>query len=172
MVFGSGVLFSCSSSFASLLQPRTVTPLLQIKLAIRTAILILGVLAISGRPANAQCPAVGADTTCGTVITITNSGASVSSTGQGPYDGSHDILVGVINNSSQPIFALGLTSGLAIFGFDGDISTLLKGDVITLLPQPGPNRGIGNTQYYNTPREFRCREFRLLQNQLYALIYP
>ena len=38
----------------------------------------------------AQCPAVGHDSTCGTLITVTDSGASVSFTGQGPYDGVDD----------------------------------------------------------------------------------
>lgn len=83
-------------------------------------ILILGLLAISGSLANAQCPAVGADTGCGPVITVTNTGATVSFTGQGPYDGFDDTLVGVVNNSSLPINSLGLSSGLNIFAFDGD----------------------------------------------------
>jgi hypothetical protein len=49
--------------------------------------------------------------------------ASISFTGQGPYDQIEDTLVGVINNSNLPIASLVLTSGaggLTIFGFDGD----------------------------------------------------
>jgi len=86
------------------------------------AILLLSVLVASERPANAQglCPAVGSDTNCGVVITVTGTGASVSFTGQPPYDGIEDQLVGVINNSSLPIRSLGLTSTLALFTFDGD----------------------------------------------------
>ncbi|MGH9823969.1 MAG: hypothetical protein ACREDR_12040 [Blastocatellia bacterium] len=82
--------------------------------------LILGLLAISGKPAHAQCPAVGQSTTCGVVITITNTGASVSFSGQPPYDGNDDQLIGVINNSNLPIHSLELASSLPIFGFDGD----------------------------------------------------
>lgn len=67
--------------------------------------------------ANAQtvCPAVGQDTTCGTIITVIDTGATISNTGQGPYDGIEDTLVGVVNNSSMPISALGL-SGPGVYG--------------------------------------------------------
>jgi len=84
------------------------------------AILILATLAIAEGPANAQCPTVGADTGCGVVITITNTGATVSHTGQGPYDQIEDTLVGVINNSNQPISVMQLRSALPIFALDGD----------------------------------------------------
>lgn len=60
------------------------------------------VLLVSPTLATSQCPAFGADTTCGWAITITDKGATVTQTGQGPYDGSDDTLVGVINNSSLP----------------------------------------------------------------------
>lgn len=91
----------------------------------RSALFALFIIAVSCRLANAQCPAFGADTTCGVVITITNTSsgtlqASVTLTGQGPYDSIEDTLVGVINNSNTPITALGLQSSLDIFGFDGD----------------------------------------------------
>ena len=70
--------------------------------------------------AHAQCPALGRDTTCGAVVTVTKNGATVATTGQGPYDGSDDTLVGVNNNSGKLVRALGLSSTLPIFGFDGD----------------------------------------------------
>lgn len=72
--------------------------------------------------ANAQgvCPAVGQDTNCGTIITITDRGATVSNTGQPPYDGVEDTLVGVVNNSRVPISTIGLSSAAPIFSFDGD----------------------------------------------------
>jgi len=76
-------------------------------------------LALAG-VSHAQCIAVGNDTGCGTIITITNNGTTIKQTGQGPYDGSDDTMVGVVNLSNQPIFAIGLKSGLDIFGFDGD----------------------------------------------------
>ena len=84
------------------------------------ALFIAFLLALSGRLAQAQCPAVNDDTTCGTIITITNTGSSVAFTGQGPYDGNDDTLVGVVNNSKIPVTSIGLTSASDIFGFDGD----------------------------------------------------
>jgi hypothetical protein len=76
---------------------------------------------LSSRTAGAQCPAFGADTTCGTIITInTGSGAVITQTGQGPYDGFDDTMVGVVNNSNVPITSLIISSSLGIFGFDGD----------------------------------------------------
>ena len=85
------------------------------------AFFILCIVTILSSLANGQCPAFGADTTCGTVITITDAGAFVSFTGQGPYDGSDDTLLGVVNNSSKlSITSLELTSPFNIFGFDFD----------------------------------------------------
>src|SRR5947207_11314105 len=80
-------------------------------------LMVSGCLAAKGL---AQCPAVGHATTCGAIITISDTGATVSLTGQGPYDGSDDTLVGVVNNSNLPVTAVGIQSGLAIFEFDGD----------------------------------------------------
>jgi hypothetical protein len=73
------------------------------------------------------CPAIGKDTACGITITISDTGAITAATGQGPYDGIDDTLVGVINNSKLPIFALGLNSTKNIFGFDGDGLTSFGG---------------------------------------------
>jgi hypothetical protein len=80
-------------------------------------------LTISAGITHAQCPPVGADTTCATIITVTNTGGTVTYTGQGPYDLIDDTLVGVVNNSTLPISSMVLTSGAGgpdIFGFDGD----------------------------------------------------
>ena len=66
------------------------------------------------------CPAVGADTDCGIIITITNTGSTITFTGQGPYDTIEDTLVGVVNNSDIPIRSIGIKSALQIFGFDAD----------------------------------------------------
>src|SRR5215470_17060988 len=104
--------------------------------------LVLGALLISARPASAAvCPPVGADSDCGTLITITNTGATASNTGQGPYDGFDDTLVGVVNNSNQSIRALGLASGSNIFGFDGDGLTTfgLPGNAFDSSGYGGPN---------------------------------
>jgi hypothetical protein len=92
-------------------------------MALRTLLLLpLFLLATSGGSASARgvCPAVGKDTDCGIIITVTDTGTSLSVTGQPPYDDIEDTLVGVVNNSSQPIRSLGLNATLAIFSFDGD----------------------------------------------------
>ncbi len=68
-----------------------------------------------------QCPAIGADTSCGLLIQVTDSGSVVyGDSTQGPYDGVEDTLIGVVNDSSKPIGALALTSSTDLFGFDGD----------------------------------------------------
>ena len=115
---------SCPSSTF----PKTVR--LQLQTPRRLAILLLAVVVISEGVANAQCPAVGADTNCGVVLTILDIGrgrgtcsatncVSISNN-QGPFDQIEDTLVGVVNNSKIPIASLKLTSGNDIFGFDGD----------------------------------------------------
>lgn len=72
-----------------------------------------------------ECPSVGANTGCAILITIGSSGTPVvaQDTSQGPYDGSDDTLVGVLNNSSSTVFSLPLSSSTSsppIFGFEGD----------------------------------------------------
>lgn len=77
--------------------------------------------AVEQRVQGPVCPALGADTDCGTVITITPTGAKIVNTpGQGPYDQIEDSLVGVVNNSNQPIAVMQVRSALPIFAFDGD----------------------------------------------------
>lgn len=70
-------------------------------------------------------PAIGVDSGAnqgpGILITIDAMGvASVSSTGNPPYDNIEDTYVGVINNYSGPISTIHLKSSTTIFGFDGD----------------------------------------------------
>lgn len=99
-------------------------------------------IAISAGSANAEiCPAVGADTDCGIVITITDNGSSIIFTGQGPYDGIDDTLVGIINNSSRPIGSLGLSSLFSIFDFDGDgiVTYGIPGNTLDNTTYGGPN---------------------------------
>jgi hypothetical protein len=96
----------------------------------KTATVLFSLATTSACLANAQCPAVGADSNCGVVLAIQDIGTGKGtcsatncisiSNNQGPYDGSDDTLVGVVNNSSIPIASLALTSGNPIFGFDGD----------------------------------------------------
>jgi hypothetical protein len=113
------------------------------RVRVLSAILILGGLGISGPFANAQgvCPPVGQDNNCATIITITDTGASISTTGQGPFDGIEDTLIGVVNNSSQPVRALGLKSALPIFAFDGDglVAFGVPGNALDGSGYGGPN---------------------------------
>ena len=68
-----------------------------------------------------QCPPVGVDGSCGVLISVTGSGATViDDPSQPPYDTVEDTLVGVQNSSSRPLSILTLRSQNAIFGFDGD----------------------------------------------------
>jgi hypothetical protein len=69
-----------------------------------------------------QCPAIGADTSCGILI-VFNADGSITTYGdptQGPYDGIDDTLLGVQNNSATTQTGVDLTSPLDIFDFDGD----------------------------------------------------
>jgi len=67
------------------------------------------------------CPNVGLDTNCGIIINLPASGpATVTATGQGPYDGVEDTLVGVTNNTTSTITSIFLKAKTDIGGFDGD----------------------------------------------------
>jgi hypothetical protein len=48
--------------------------------------------------ASAQCPALGNDAGCDAVIKVRQTGATEEQTGTGPYDGSDDTLIGLVNN--------------------------------------------------------------------------
>ncbi len=68
-----------------------------------------------------ECPAIGEDNSCGVLVDVTATGTTVlNDSSQGPYDGTDDTLVGVLNQSNKPISALSLASNADIFGFDGD----------------------------------------------------
>jgi hypothetical protein len=88
-------------------------------------LVILAVTASAATPPFTQCPAIGADTSCGILITI-NANGSVSvdqDATQPPYDSIEDTLVGVQNNSTQTIPSLHVTGSAnpePPFGFDGD----------------------------------------------------
>ena len=82
-----------------------------------------------------ECPAIGFNNSCGLVIVVSNNGVQVlQDTNNGtvpnptpgtqlPYDQADDTLVGVVNLSSKPLYALQLSgsqTGTPIFGFEGD----------------------------------------------------
>jgi hypothetical protein len=69
-----------------------------------------------------QCPPVDENGGCQFLITVSNSGETVvQDPNEGPYEGSDDSLIGVLNNSSSPIYELPLSvPNSDLFGFDGD----------------------------------------------------
>jgi hypothetical protein len=73
-----------------------------------------------------ECPPIFGDTSgCALLIVVTDHGVSIlQDTSEGGYDtdaGAEDTLVGVLNQSSRPLYRLQLTSRAdPIFGFDGD----------------------------------------------------
>ena len=124
--------------------PRTLS---QVVTGAVRAIVFLAV-ATCAASLSAQCPAVGNDTACGFVITVTDGGTAISATGQPAYapvteggDFSVGTLVGVINNSSTSISSLSLGSPLQIFYFTGfGIDTFgVQGNPYDTTGYGGPN---------------------------------
>ena len=69
-----------------------------------------------------ECPAIGADTSCAVLLVI-NSDLSVSvynDGSQGPFDGTEDTLIGIINESKTAVHAITAYGPTDLFGFDGD----------------------------------------------------
>lgn len=79
--------------------------------------------AVSPVPPFSQCPAVGQSPSC-QILVVINADRSVTVYGDpavGPYDGGDDTLVGVVNNSSDPVNAITVTGpGTGLAGLDGD----------------------------------------------------
>jgi PEP-CTERM motif len=95
-----------------------------------------------------QCPALGQNTSCALLITA-NAGGTFSfaiDPTQGPYDGSEDALVGVLNNSGQTINSIRLSSPtLPIFGFDNDgAGNLVAGGPFGPTGYEGPGTSFAN----------------------------
>lgn len=88
------------------------------------ATLALGVFAPGALLAVPLCPTIGTASDCNIVLTISAGGILTPSAGASlapTYDGSDDVLVGVINNSGQAISSITLSGGgITIFSFDGD----------------------------------------------------
>jgi hypothetical protein len=84
-----------------------------------SAIALLAAPGALGQPF-IQCPAVGVDTSCQYLITVTNAGTTVAQDpAQGPYESSDDSLLAVQNSSSRAIAALPL-SAPGMFSFEED----------------------------------------------------
>lgn len=73
-------------------------------------------------PPFAECPPVGADTSCQALIVIDASGnVSIDyDDSQGPFDEIEDALLGVKNESPNPVPFIQLASSIDPFAFDGD----------------------------------------------------
>jgi hypothetical protein len=125
-----------------------------------------------------ECPQIGWDASCGILIVISNHGEQVlqdpnnaesgvanpSPGNQVPYDQGDDTLVGIVNESSKPVYAIqlsGESTSTDLFGFDGDgICTYGLGGSDTnnaasggtgAVPLPGPGGYTGDS--YCTPSQ-------------------
>jgi hypothetical protein len=68
-----------------------------------------------------QCPAVELNTGCQFLITVTNTETTVEADPtQGPYEGSDDALIGIVNNSSKVVNSIPLSAENELFGFEFD----------------------------------------------------
>ncbi len=98
------------------------------------------------------CPPVNDATAgCDLIITVTDSGTSVTNgpsagIANGTYDGSDDTLIGIINNSSHSLSSINLSSSTTIFGFDSDgIDTFgVTGNSTDTSGYGGPNSYFSN----------------------------
>jgi hypothetical protein len=77
---------------------------------------------VAAAPLYKQCPPVYLDFGCQFVIVVSNSGTTVGQdANQGAYEGSDDSLIGIVNDSSDPISSIPLSApGTDLFGFDED----------------------------------------------------
>ena len=73
-------------------------------------------------PLFTQCPPVDADFGCQFLIVSSSAGTTIQQdTNQGPYEFSEDALIGIQNNSSNPISSFPLSApGSSLFGFEAD----------------------------------------------------
>ena len=109
-----------------------------------------------------ECPAIGYDNSCGLLIVVSNNGESVledpnnqasgvpeNGGSQQPYDDIEDTLVGIVNESSKPLFAIqlsGESTSTPIFGFDGD-------GICTYATGGSASNGTGSGGAVGTPPE-------------------
>jgi hypothetical protein len=87
-----------------------------------SAAVAFGIWASAADAAFTQCPAVGLDSSCQFLITVTDAGASLQQDSTQPaYDGNLDSLIGIQNSSSRPVQSVSLFApGGLLFEFDGD----------------------------------------------------
>ncbi len=122
---------------------------LAVALALACGGLLFGGLssASAATPPFTQCPPIGNDTSCGTLITVNPDGTGTvdSDPSQGPYDGSEDTLIGLQNNSTGTVSSVDLSSTTDLFGFDGDgICTYTGGPPCGATGYEGPGTSFSN----------------------------
>ena len=114
---------------------------MQFKYVRQSSLVAASALCILSAPAFAAspCPAINLSSQCSVVITESAGGTfSLASTGVGPYDGSDDTLIGVINNSATALTSLSLSGG-NIFGFESDGPSSFTGVSYGPTGYEGPN---------------------------------
>ena len=91
---------------------------------LRAAVFIAAAFGFGTAAQAAICPTTAnTNTDCAFIITIAADGSITGAAiaGANPYDGIEDALVGVVNNMATPFTgSITLSSGVSIFGFDGD----------------------------------------------------
>jgi len=139
-------------------------------------IVAAGALTLTTLPALAgpisfnECPAVGNDTTgCELLITVTAVNAvpgigqyasaftvTTSSPDLGPFDGSDDTLIGVLNMSSSNLNKVffSVAPGTGSFAFDGDGACKGAGSPLASIYSPGPTAAQCATGSYQTMDAF------------------
>ena len=98
-----------------------------------------------------QCPAVDLNTGCQFLVNVSDSESAIETDStQGPYEGSDDALIGVVNNSSKPISSIPFSAENELFGFEKDgicgVEKPAPGCVVTPKDTTGtanPNAGKG-----------------------------
>jgi hypothetical protein len=131
------------------------------------AIMAAGLLAFAALPAFAallsfpECPAVGHDTSgCELLITVTATNGSGIATAfnvttlspdLGPFDGSDDTLIGVLNSAPAAVHSIffRVGSGSGTFAFDRDGACFGTGGVSLYSPGPTAAQCL-NGQYWTT----------------------
>jgi hypothetical protein len=64
-------------------------------------------------PPFTECPQVDQDTSCQISIVVTSTGVEVlGDMSQGPYDGSDDALIGIVNSTDMPLTSLSLSADI------------------------------------------------------------
>ncbi len=108
------------------------------------ALALLCIAPAGASAAFTQCPAVDLDTGCQFLINVTDTETTIESDPtQGPYEGSDDALIGIVNNSSKPLSSIALAAENELFGFESDGICS-----VTTTPAPGcvvlPKDSLGN----------------------------